>query len=284
MTDRSNLPITPIPSYSNLHGNNLIGKRIYVMPSVASTNDAAMKLGAEGCEQGTVVIADRQSKGRGRSGRVWFSPQGMNLYFTVILRPELKASDASLITLMAAVATVQAVRQVTEAEASIKWPNDILVNGKKLGGILAETKIRGSIIHLLALGIGLNVNLDLSLLPEELKPCTTSLQYELGRPVPRFTLLDEILRSLEKWYKVLLSQERSHIVQSWKSLSSTLGRHVHVELAGNTGVSGKAVDIGHMGELMVKTTDGSVVTVVAADVTHCNHTTQQSAVSFQQSA
>jgi len=270
MNDFSNLPITQIPS-RNLHVNNPIGKFIYFMPSTTSTNDVAMKLGADGCEEGTVVIADKQSQGRGRSGRLWFSPQGINLYFTVILKPELKVVEAPLITLMAAVATVQAVRQVTEVAASIKWPNDLQVNGKKLGGILAESKTRGDFIHLIALGIGLNVNLDLSILPDELKPRTTSLYHELGKAVPRFRLLDEILHCLEKWYKILLLLKQSYLIQSWKSLNTTLGTHVHVE-TGNTTVLGKAIDIGHMGELIVKTTEGSIIKVVAADVTHCNHT------------
>ena len=255
--------------YKNFNSQIFFGNYIHFLSSVTSTNDTAMEFAEKGCPEGTVVVADTQTRGRGRAGRLWHSPKGVNLYFTVILRPGMKLKDAPLITLMAAAASVQAIRKLTAVKAAIKWPNDVLVNGKKLGGILTETKVRGEYIDVAVLGIGLNVNLDVSILPDELKLLATSLFCETGRQISRFWLLDKILNSLEKWYKILLSQKHSHvIIQSWKSLNITLGRQVRVETRDKT-FTGKAVDIGHTGELIVQTDEGNVVKVVAGDVKHC---------------
>ena len=232
----------------NFNSQIFFGNYIHFLPSVTSTNDTAMELAEKGWPEGTVVVSDTQTRGRGRAGRLWHSPKGVSLYFTVILRPGMKLKNAPLITLMAAAASVQPIRKLTAVEAAIKWPNDILVNDKKLGGILTETKVRGEYIDVAVLGIGLNVNLDVSILPVE--------------------LLDKILNSLETWYKILLSQKHSHIIQSWKSLNITLGRQVRVQTMDKT-FTGKAVDIGHTGELIVQTDEGNVVKVVAGDVKHC---------------
>lgn len=253
--------------YGNFNSQTFFGRHIHFLSAVASTNDTAMELAEKGWTEGTVVVADTQSSGRGRSGRAWYSPKGVSLYFTVILRPPIKVMYAPFITLMASIASVTAIRKLTAAEAAIKWPNDILVNSKKLGGILTETKARGEHINAAVLGIGLNVNLDVSVLPIELKHTATSLSFETGMQFSRFWLLDKILHILETWYKILLSQNYSYLIQSWKSLNITLGRQVRVE-TGDKIITGRAVDIGKTGELIVQTDKGNVVTVVAANVSH----------------
>lgn len=254
--------------YCNFNFQTLFGRYIFFLSSVTSTNDAAMELAQKGLIEGTVIVADTQTHGRGRLRRTWHSPKGVSLYFTVILRPGIKISAAPFITLMAAVAVVQTIREFTSTKAAIKWPNDILVNGRKLGGILTETKICGGYINVATLGIGLNVNLDITVLPVELRRLATSLFYETGEQISRFWLLDKILQSLETWYRILLSQKYTHLIQSWKSLNITLGRQVRVETGYNT-ITGKAIDIGKSGELIVQTDRGNIVTIVAADVSHC---------------
>jgi BirA family biotin operon repressor/biotin-[acetyl-CoA-carboxylase] ligase len=246
---------------------SILGSSITILDSTASTNDAAMAAAEKtGAPEGIVVAADAQTGGKGRMGRSWISPPGCNLYFTVILAPRLPAEDLSLISLAAPVAAVRAVRSAAALEATIKWPNDIMIADRKTGGILIEMKSGRNGSTLVALGMGINVNMPLESLPPEIRARSTSLMEEKGMPVERMPLLGAILSELEPLYKFLLNGNKGAIIRPWIELNSTLGRDVTVEGTGRA-FSGKAQSINDRGELMILCASGTVETVRAGDVT-----------------
>ncbi|MBI5100123.1 MAG: biotin--[acetyl-CoA-carboxylase] ligase [Nitrospirae bacterium] len=248
------------------HGD-IIGKEIIFLESTTSTNDVAMKTGRKRENpEGIVVIADSQTHGKGRLGREWVSPPGVNLYFTVLLRPPFPPGEASILTLTAAVAVVSAIRNYTGVNAGIKWPNDILVNGKKAGGILLEMKAAKNRINLLAAGIGLNVNMPLYELPEDITSLSTSLKMETGESVDRVRLFGKILAEIENTYKILLNGNKRALINEWIRLNSTLTKKVTVKSPDKI-ISGLAENINDNGELIIRLPDGKTETVNAGDVT-----------------
>jgi len=209
---------------------DITGREIICLETATSTNDVAMELAARKKNpEGIVVIADTQTKGRGRFGRKWISPPGVNCYFTVILRPSVPQNDLTLFTLMAAVATVSAIREFTGLKAEIKWPNDILLNGKKTGGILTESRSARGRIGLMAIGIGININMSLNDLPEDIRSFSTSLSAESGKYFDRAGLLGKILGELERYYKILLKGNKGALINDWLRLNSTIGNKVTVK-------------------------------------------------------
>ena len=246
---------------------DIIGKEIIFLETATSTNDVAMELAAQRENpEGIVVIADTQTKGRGRFGRTWISPPGVNFYFTVILRPSIPPHEAALITLMAAVAVVSAIREFTGLKAEIKWPNDILINGKKTGGILSEMKSASSRISYLAVGIGINVNMSLNDFPEDISALSTSLKIESGEIFDRVELLGKIFAELERTYKILLKGNKGALINDWLRLNSTLGNKVIVKNHDRI-ISGIAENINDSGELIIRLPSGETETVSAGDVT-----------------
>ena len=222
--------------------------------SIDSTNRRARELAAEGSER-AAVIADRQTGGRGRLGRSWRSPGG-GVWLSVLVRPQVPAAHAPVYTLAAAVATTRAVREAG-VEAQIKWPNDVLVDGRKLAGILTEMEGEADRVEWLAVGVGLNANLD----PEELAvDGATSLRAECG-DLNRRVLTQRLLEEFHA-----LHANREEILPAWREYAATLGRKVRVETAGRT-VTGEAVDIEFPGTLRVDTGD-RVETVAAGDCEH----------------
>jgi len=248
------------------HGD-IIGKEIICLETATSTNDVAMELAVQRENpEGIVVIADTQTKGRGRFGRTWISPPGVNFYFTVILRPPIPPHEAALITLMAAVAVVSAIREYTGLKAGIKWPNDILINGKKAGGILSEMKSARGRISFMAVGIGLNVNMSINDFPEEISALSTSLKIESGEPFDRVELLGKIFAELERTYKILLQGNKRALINDWIRLNSTLGSNVIVKNHDRI-ISGIAENINDNGELLVRLPSGEMEIVTAGEVT-----------------
>ncbi len=248
------------------HGE-IIGKDIIFLESATSTNDVAMEIGMQRENpEGLVVIADSQTHGKGRLGRKWLSPSGVNLYFTVLLRPSILPNEATFITLMTAVAVVRAIREYTGLQAKIKWPNDILVSGKKAGGILFEMKSGGNRIKLLAIGIGINVNMSINELPDDIKELSTSLKTEKGETVDRAGLLGRILAEIEESYKILLNGNKRALINEWIRLNSTLRNKVAVKNHERI-ISGIAENINDNGELIIRLPDGKTETVNAGDVT-----------------
>ncbi len=250
-----------------MYKGDIIGREIIFFESVSSTNDKAINIGRKSDNpDGIVVIADEQSHGRGRFGRSWVSPPGVNLYFSVLLRPPILSRNASLLTLVSAVAVTTAIRDYTGLNAQIKWPNDILIDGKKTAGILIEMKSDRDSLYFLAIGIGVNVNMPMEILPEDIRPHTTSLKAERGKKIDKITLLSQILAELENHYKLLLNGNKSALIKEWLSLNSTIGSKVKVQNQDRI-ISGTAKGIDETGQLILRLASGKLETVHAGEVT-----------------
>jgi BirA family biotin operon repressor/biotin-[acetyl-CoA-carboxylase] ligase len=242
-----------------------MGKRIYHFQSLDSTNSKAYQLALNGAEEGEVVIAESQEKGRGRLGRQWFSPPSLNLYLSIILRPRIPPHQAPLITLMAAVATADAIRKFSGLLPLIKWPNDILLREKKVAGLLNEIHSEMDRIHFVILGIGVNLNTDEEKFSKEIRSIATSLKIEMGQTVSRKAFLQSLLFELERWYSIFLEEGGAVVLKAWKDRADIKGRKVKVTSFGET-VVGAAIDVDSDGALILETGDGKQRRVMAGDV------------------
>ncbi|MDO9288522.1 MAG: biotin--[acetyl-CoA-carboxylase] ligase, partial [Thermodesulfovibrionales bacterium] len=244
-----------------------IGREIIFFESIGSTNTAALELAEKGAPHGTVVIADRQTKGKGRLGRTWVSPPKKNIYMSVILRPEIEPKDATLLTIMTAVSCAKGVMKSTGLKAEIKWPNDLMISNKKLGGILTEMKSDPDGIVFAVIGIGINVNSKTKKdFPPDIRGIATSIKEELGKIQSRTFIIAEILKELEHWYNVLLNEGRKPLFDEWKRLSATLGRKVRVT-AGDNVFTGVAEDIDKGGMLILRLPSGMLKKISSGDLT-----------------
>ena len=239
----------------------ILGKKIVYFDSIGSTMDYAFQLGMQGAEEGTVVCAESQSKGRGRMGRNWASPKGKGIYMSVILRPKLSPTDVAQLTLLSAVAICEVVKKVCSVKATIKWPNDLLVHNMKLAGILTELSAEMDRVRFVVIGIGLNVNTPVSLLPTH----STSLKNETKQQISRIEVFQEILRHLEKWYEDFKMAGSKKMLQRWKEYSSTLGRRVRV-VDTNGHVEGEAIGLDQYGGLIIRNDEGMIVKRMTGDV------------------
>jgi len=246
---------------------NYIGKEIYYFPELKSTNIIAKEKAlhrAEGIDEGTLIIAERQSAGKGRLGREWFSPVG-GTWLSIILYPQLSPSYISRITLMTAVAAVKAIKVCTQIESQIKWPNDILINEKKVCGILTEMSAELDIINWVVVGIGINVNVDRRDFPEDIQENTISLKEASGKEVLRVKLVQTFLQEFEKYYEILKRREFSSVLKEWKLYSHTLGKKIRVDIGGRI-IKGEAVDINEEGALILKKEDGELVEIISGTI------------------
>lgn len=244
-----------------------IGKEIYYFPELKSTNIMAKEKAlhrAEGINEGTLIIAERQSAGKGRLGREWFSPAG-GTWLSIILYPQLSPSYISRITLMTAVALVKAIKICTQIKSQIKWPNDILVNEKKVCGILTEMSAELDIINWVVVGIGVNVNIKQQEFPEDIRERTTSLKEVLGKKVSRVKLAQTFLQEFEKYYEILKGREFSSILKEWKLYSHTLGKKIKVDI-GERIITGEAMDINESGALILKKEDGELIEIISGTI------------------
>ncbi len=245
-------------------GTRTIGKEIVHFAEVASTNTLAMDLAQKGAVDGTVVIAETQTGGKGRLGRTWTSPRG-NLYVSVVLRPAVPISKAPLITLLGAVAVASGIRRHCGVPAGIKWPNDILLSGKKVSGLLTEMSAEPDRIRYIVLGIGVNVNMDSRALQPEVRRMSTTLAAAMGITVDRTAFLRALLAELDLWYHRFLKGD-TEVLAAWKELNVTLGHRVAVSGGGGT-LEGLARDVDAEGRLILKLDDGTLRQVAAGDVT-----------------
>ncbi|MDY6865475.1 MAG: biotin--[acetyl-CoA-carboxylase] ligase [Halobacteriota archaeon] len=244
----------------------VLGSSFLFYESVDSTSRVARELATEGAIEGTVVFADEQTEGRGREGRSWFSAPG-SVQLSVILRPNTSPSKAHMVTLMTGVAVAKTIRYYG-IDARIKWPNDIIVGGKKVCGILSEMGILEDALDYIILGIGVNVNVDIDLYPNELKEMTTSLKAELGRDIPRIEFIQSLLWELEYQYKLFEKHDLTTISDEWEALSDTLGSWVKITTQKEM-LEGEAIEINLDGALVLKLKDGSLRTIFTGDCTHC---------------
>lgn len=242
-----------------------LGHHLHYCEMTTSTNELGKRLADEGCADGMVVIAEEQNSGKGRLSRGWFSPFARGVWFSVVLRPPFMPQEASKCTLLAAVAVVKACNRYQGVQASIKWPNDILLNGKKLVGILTEMSAEFGKINYIVIGIGINVNVPEDMVPEELRASAVSLADVAAAPVSRVKLLADVLANLEELYAKVLQEGFQPVLAEWKKYSSTLGQQVKV-IAPDQTYCGEAVDIDDEGLLLVRRQDGTMERVIAGDV------------------
>ena len=242
-----------------------MGKAIHHFETVDSTNAKAYQLALAGAEEGEVVVAESQEKGKGRLGRQWFSPPSLNLYLSVILRPKIPPHQASLITLMAAVATADAIQKVSGLLPLIKWPNDLLLRNRKVAGLLNEIHSEIDRVHFVILGVGVNLNADENTFSEEIRAIATSLKIETGRMISRKVFLQFFLQELEGWYSVFIHGERAVILKAWRERAHLKGRRVKITSFGKA-LTGTAIDVDSDGALILEAEDGERKRVVAGDV------------------
>ena len=248
----------------------VIGRRVVHFQRVSSTMDEAARLAQQGAEDGTVIVAEVQTAGRGRFERSWVSQAG-NLYLSVVLRPPLQGLP--YISIMSGVAVARAIRKATGLRSTIKWPNDVRIHGKKVCGILVENTLQGSSVDHAVVGIGVNVAFDLTTV-EELSEIAISLNAAAGIAVDRPTLLRYLLYEMDNLY-ISLRQAREpaaqDLIQSWRSLLDTLGTQVEVRWGAEV-YSGRAQGVDNLGNLLLRLPDGTVATLPAGEVTSVGFT------------
>ncbi len=240
------------------------GKTVYYYSVTDSTNSCIKALAETGAKQGTLVVADMQSAGKGRRGRSWYSEAGSGVWMSILLRPEFEPNQASMITLVAALAAAKAIRDVSGLDARIKWPNDIVINGKKVCGILTEMSLEADYIRYVVCGIGINVNHKE--FPEDIRATATSLMLESGEKVSRIQLISELWKHFEKYYELFCADgDLKHLKAEYNSILVNKDKQVRV-LEPKGEWSGKATGINNKGELLVETEDGSVNKVYSGEV------------------
>lgn len=243
-------------------------KDVLFYDSLGSTNDTAMDLAVKGeIQPASVIIADTQHKGKGRLGRAWVSPPGLNIAMSLVVRPAIPPMEAGLLTILAAVSCASALRRVTGLPVAIKWPNDLLLSERKVGGILTETRSSPDSIDLAVIGIGINVNSERLDFPEEFREMVTSLREEAGKRLRRSDIVVSVLSEFAHFCGMLGESGRASLLEEWRRMSSTIGRRVMVVAAKET-FTGLAEGIDEDGVLMVRLPGGVVRRVSAGDVIH----------------
>lgn len=256
MSNRQNIEA----SLQSRLNTKFVGRQLHYYPSLTSTMEVAKKVAIEGAAEGTVVIADKQTAGRGRLGRAWLSPKG-SLAMSIILKPSLKSLPQLI--MIASLAVVRAIRKVAGLETQIKWPNDVLIKSKKVCGILIESEVKGDRVNFAIIGIGINVNLNPLAFPK-ISAIATSLSHELGKEVPKDELTGALLYELEQLY--LEAQAGASIYKEWQKHMETLGRWIQVR-AGESVEQGKAETVTENGNLLLRRADGSLAEIVVGDIT-----------------
>ncbi|MGP8153770.1 MAG: biotin--[acetyl-CoA-carboxylase] ligase [Smithella sp.] len=240
------------------------GHRLYYFPETGSTNDDAFSLGIAGAPEGTVVIADSQNKGKGRMKSVWHSPSGSNIYTSVILRPQIELSKASQIPIAAGVAVGETLETYCPNKVRLKWPNDVLIDGKKVCGILAQTKMSSSEINFVVLGIGINVNLSREQFPRDIQEIATSLSIQAGREISRLELIISLYENMAKCYRQLLQIGFGQIKEKWLKLSPMISQTVQVIFKDEI-IEGRATGLDEDGSLILLAEGNKEIKVFAGD-------------------
>ncbi len=242
----------------------LVGRELVYLPETGSTNDTARRLAAAGAPDGTLVVTDHQTAGRGRLDRHWEAPPGSSLLLSLIFRPGLAPHQVQRLTMTCSLALADAIEVETGLQVGLKWPNDVVVSGAKVGGLLTEMELKGDRVDYAVVGMGLNVNLDPADLPAELLTPATSLSWVLGRQVARLPLLRALLRVVEARYLALQAGQSPHA--EWAERLVTLGQPVTVSAPGSI-LEGVAEGVDADGALLVRLADGRLRVVIAGDVT-----------------
>jgi BirA family transcriptional regulator, biotin operon repressor / biotin---[acetyl-CoA-carboxylase] ligase len=250
---------------SRLGHTRAIGRDIRVFQKTTSTNDVAEKLARDGVQEGVVIFAETQTQGRGRLGRKWVSPGGKGLWFSVLLRPELSPQEVTRLNVAAATALRRAIQRQTLLVTDIKWPNDVLVGGRKVAGILTELNAELDRVKHVILGIGVDVNLSVADFPHEVRKLATSLALESGRILSRSDLAVAILRELDTDYERVVAGRFSAVADEWEARCTTIGQTVLIR-QGDRRIEGRAESLGDDGTLLVRTQHGHLERVLGGDV------------------
>jgi len=250
---------------SLVSAGQIIGRDIRVFQETQSTNDVVEKLAQDGVREGVVVFAESQTRGRGRLGRKWISPARKGLWFSVLLRPDLRPQAATQLTVAAATALVRAIESCTSLRMEIKWPNDILIRGKKVAGVLTELNAELDHVKYLILGIGVDVNLGASDLPADLRKIATSLKIEAGESFRRADLAAAIMRELDRDYERIRKQQFAAVADEWQRHCTTLSQRVAIHIGERT-LEGRAESLDADGALLLRTDHGHLERVIGGDV------------------
>jgi len=242
-----------------------LGSSLFCYQTVKSTNDIAADMAEQGGIEGTVITAEQQTKGRGRLGRHWYSPTGTGIYLSVLFRPRLRPDNAPGISIAAAVALADTLDDYLPNDVRIKWPNDILIRGRKISGILTELSAEGSRINHVIVGIGININQRAGDFPDDIKSIATSLRREVKRKVNRVELLQRFLKNLERQYESYLIHRLQKSLPKLRRYSSLIGHEITIR-AGKSQTTGIARDIDVDGCLILETEQGTVP-IIAGEVT-----------------
>lgn len=242
----------------------VIGREVHLLAEVVSTNDYAFKLGVEGAPEGTVVIAETQTKGRGRMNRVWQSPPGKNLYTSIVLRPKIEPAVAPQITLVAGVAVAETLNAFCPGRAFIKWPNDVLIGGRKVCGILTEMKTSAGGIDFVIVGIGININIRESEFDESIRGISTSMREAAGSAVSRLDLTVELYKRLEILYIQFIADGFAAIRRQWLDRTDMVGKKIRVAFEEDIKV-GTVAGIDHDGALLLTDEKGATARIIAGD-------------------
>jgi BirA family biotin operon repressor/biotin-[acetyl-CoA-carboxylase] ligase len=252
--------------------SSFIGKNIFYEEKVDSTNSVARDLVIKGVKNGSIVISDMQEKGKGRNGKIWTSPCACNVYMSIILKPKFNPEVAHGMTILAAVSVADAILEVTSLRPQIKWPNDILINSKKVSGILTEMSTQNKIIEYIIVGIGINVNLMEDNIAEDIKDKATSLYIEKSKlfkndayPINRNKLIVSFLNKFDKYYEIFLSTGLSSILQSYQKYFEMIGKTVEISLE-NKKIKGQVVGIDSKGALLVKTGENELEKIFSGEL------------------
>jgi BirA family biotin operon repressor/biotin-[acetyl-CoA-carboxylase] ligase len=243
----------------------LIGREVIYYPATDSTNLRAHELARAGAVEGTVVVADRQSAGRGRLGRRWESPPTVNLYASVVLRPTISPRHAAQLTFLSAAAVACCVAETTGLQPTVKWPNDVLLAGRKVAGLLNELDAETERIHYLILGIGVNLNMRADQFPADLRYPATSLAIETGRPVERLAFARRLLGHLDRLYGVYRARGVAPVLEAWQSYFELVGRAVEVDCQ-DYRISGRVLGLDEDGALVLRLDSGVERRVLSGDV------------------
>lgn len=244
---------------------SFIGRPLCFYSKINSTNTAAYSLALNGASEGTAVVADCQEEGRGRLGRRWVSPKGVNIYTSIVLRPDIPPAKAPQLTLLAGVAAAETISEYLKKRPSLKWPNDVLLNSKKAAGILIEMSSDKGRINFIIMGIGVNLNMTKDMLPPELKRSATSLKQEGGINVSRTKFLSALYLTIERWYETYLKEGFTPVSKEWEKYSNLAGRFVKIN-AIDREIEGTALTIDDNGYLIVRETTGEIARIVSGEV------------------
>jgi len=244
--------------------DSLFSRHVYCFSSIESTNAYAKELAKRGEAEGSLVIAEKQTRGQGRMGRHWYSPACANLLLSVVFRPPFTVDRAFSLNMIAALAIVDAINNITGLDTLIKWPNDVFCRDKKIAGILTEFSTKRKQVEYVVIGIGINVNWDISDKPE-LKHVATSLENEIGHPISRLDLLATIFKFLEEYYGLLLKRQEDFIYKRWNERSMVVGKEAFIDSAHET-IKGKVKRIDKNGALVIEDEAGKESSIICGDL------------------